>query len=163
LQSQSVNALFFGSCWHGIRTSKSRHLMLSLKNLPPLIHNFCICYCIPGKRKKNPLWTLADCVRLATAPGSKPLRLSRVRLPLWTNVPGSRELLIHHHHMSSKTGTTCTHNKSGIVAYQRWYPHWRCKYRHHFFMCHKYHVKHTSKQYNPGSRLFEEWIKKGYQ
>jgi len=39
------------------------------------------------------------------------------RKNIWTNVPGSWELLIHHHHIFSKRGTACTHSKSGMVAY----------------------------------------------
>jgi len=29
-----------------------------------------------------------------------------------------------------------------------WCSQFRCRYSHHIFMCHKYHVKHTSKQCN---------------
>jgi len=34
------------------------------------------------------------------------------------HVPDSGELLVHHHHIFSKTGTACTHRKLGMVAYQ---------------------------------------------
>ena len=34
----------------------------------------------------------------------------------------------------------------GYGSVPGWCRHWRCRYRHHTFMCHKYHVSHTSKQ-----------------
>jgi len=41
----------------------------------------------------------------------------------------------------------------GNGSVPEWCPHWRCRYRHHTFMCRKYHVKHTCKQGNL-DRLF---------
>ena len=66
-----------------------------------------------------------------------------------THVPDSGEFLIHHHHIFSKTGTASTHtsSKSGMAAYQGGVVTGGV-YRHHTFMCHKYHVNHTSKQCN---------------
>jgi len=40
------------------------------------------------------------------------------RPTIWTHVPDSGGLLIHHHHIFSETDTACTHTKSGMVAYQ---------------------------------------------
>jgi len=58
-------------------------------------------------------------------------------------------LLIHHHYVFSKTGTASTSQQVGYGSVPGWwYRHWRRKYRHHTFMCHKYHVRHTSKQCN---------------
>ena len=35
-----------------------------------------------------------------------------------THVPNLGELLRHHHHIFSRTGTASTHSKSGMAAYQ---------------------------------------------
>jgi len=54
------------------------------------------------------------------------------------------------HHMFNKTDTTRQQVNLGMVAYlgavQTLYVGTR--YCHHIFVCHKYHVKHTSKQCN---------------
>ena len=52
----------------------------------------------------------------------------------------------------------------GYGSIPGWYPHCRCRYRHQTDMCHKYHVKHTSEQFNldssflEKSRLFVFWL-----
>jgi len=71
----------------------------------------------PGKRGKK---SLMDSGWLRVARNISVVKThSLVAYPtIWNHVPGSGELLIHHHHMLSKTGTACTHNKSGMVAYQ---------------------------------------------
>jgi len=44
------------------------------------------------------------------------------------------------------------HNKytqeGGYGSVPSWFPHCQCRYSHHTCMCHKYHVKHTSKRCN---------------
>jgi len=36
----------------------------------------------------------------------------------------------------------------GYGSVAGWCPHCWCRYHHHTYMCHTYHVKHTSKQFN---------------
>jgi len=39
--------------------------------------------------------------------------------------------------------------QDGYGGVPGWCTHCQCRHPHHTFMCHKYHVKHTSKPFNP--------------
>jgi len=55
------------------------------------------------------------------------------------------------HHVFNKTDTTCEQVNLGMVAYLPsgcCVDHVGTRYCHHIFICHKYHIKHTSKQCN---------------
>ena len=55
--------------------------------------------------------------------------------------------------------------EDGYGVVPGWYTHCQCRYWHHIFMCHKYHVKCTTKQYNldrsrdKQDSLENEWVR----